>query len=140
MKTVAIVVDHSSKLCWMAKGKSHNSKAAIKKLDSVARQERQKHLHDICFGPNTRSNTLANVPGQPSTLCPTLTPTSHTAISSFVCSVNTASTRSKNFQTIPASTAPAARTPGGELTNLVKASRGDPWLTGTRLMLPRAHQ
>jgi hypothetical protein len=98
-------------------------------IDSVAFQLR-------CFGPDTRSNTLANVSGHGSTFSPTLTPTSQTAISNFVCSVKTASTRSKNFHTSPASTAPAIRTPPGEFINFVKMSsaEGKPKLLYNRLI------
>src|SRR5260370_27789033 len=74
--------------------------------------------------PKTLSNTLANVPGHACTLGPNFfRPNNQTAISSFVSSVSTASTRSKNFHTIPASTPPAANCPGGELMSLAMLVR-----------------
>src|ERR1017187_8794882 len=86
--------------------------------------DKPKHLTEMCRLPNTPSNTLANVPGHACTLGPNFfRPNSQTAISSLVFSLRTLSTRSKNFQTIPASTPPAANCPGGELMSFVMVVR-----------------
>src|SRR5262249_51648428 len=98
-------------------------------ISSEATVERQKHFHEICFSPNTRSNTLANVPGQftassatiPLSKCLTR---SQRAMSRLVLSFRTSPTAMKNFQTTPPTTPPAANCPDGELMKFVIVVKG----------------
>lgn len=75
------------------------------------------------FVKKTLLNMLVNASGHRCALLNQPVSESQTAISLFVFSFRTFSTRSKNFQTIPATTPPAANCPGGELMRCLMVVR-----------------